>query len=338
MRSAIFAIPGLIMLVTPQSPARTEPVEAGPPYWTIEEALANSPEPWPSQSVGDELMFAYGDDPSFVDAELISPDRVHVYIKDVTERTELVSGVTVDFVSLDYTLADFKQFAGEVRDQNPLVHGVVFKFADQTLEALLPIDAIGEGVKLDTGGIPDDIAVTVLFEEAEVLDAAEGGRTVTGNGCTSGFRMNGHRISTANHCDDVWGDVNGTAVTHRSNKCSIDNQWGSASSIGLTIRGYFFSGIQGNPSANSLVWKYGRMTGWTYGYRRDYANAGISCDVLVFKYNGGTIQSVSGDSGGPYVTFSGSNYIPRGTHRGSGGSFIHSIPIGEINRAGWNVG
>lgn len=149
--------------------------------------------------------------------------------------------------------------------------------------------------------------------------------------------MNGNRISTANHCGDTWGTVNGSAVTHRSSRCVIDNQWGSASSISLNIQGYSFSGSEVDPAFNALVYKYGRITGWTYGYRGDFVAVGQSCTVWVFRYSGGNMASQNGDSGGPYVTFIGSTYVARGTHRGHSAQYRNSVPSSQINQQGWCV-
>lgn len=171
---------------SPAHQTSASPKDDGP-YSTIEDVRANSPATEPSQLVSDELMATHGTDPAYVGIYLDGPDRVRVVLKGVDERTETIAGVDVAYVSAKYSLEELKQFTDAVLAQNPSVHGVVVKAAEQRLEALLPPDLRDQPIELVIDGVPVDVPVWHRFEDEEELDAAEGGRHVTGNGCTSGF-------------------------------------------------------------------------------------------------------------------------------------------------------
>jgi len=294
--------------------------------------------------LGDRMMREYsGDRAVFTSVHIDSPTAVRVLLTNADARVEVINGVEVSFVRSRYTLDDLVAYAHQIHENNSTVASV---------EVQADIPELRAGVLPEDGGtlarvfvpsvVPDGIKVVVVEATRELPAAAEGARHVTGNGCTSGFRMNTNRISTASHCGTTWGTVNGTSVTNRSNRCVIDNRWGSASSISLTISGYGWWGGQYDPANGATVQKYGRMTGWTYGNAGNYSTSQFpgSCVVSVQRYSGGNIASIGGDSGGPYLTLepgSPATYVPRGTHRGSSSGYIIAVPISAINAQGWYV-
>lgn len=132
-------------------------------------------------------------------------------------------------------------------------------------------------------------------------------------------------------------------MTNQGGACTIDTSFASGSSLGLTIGGNPFGNVQGNPASGALVYKYGVVTGWTYGYRGVTANSTVSCVVPVYNYTGGNINADSGDSGGPYISlvWNGSTYVyqARGTPRGrSSTGVVQGVRMGSINATGWVVG
>jgi len=311
-------------------------------YWTLEDLIAEGPAPWPSQAISDEMMQKYANDPSFVSVYLDAPDAVRVVLKGGPEESFETQGISVTMVRAKYSLAELLEQAESLRSYNPKVHEVEVVADEQRLvAAIAPVDSSARA-SMDVGRLPSDVAVDIILREPAVLDAAEGAKLVTGNGCTSGFRMNGNRMSTASHCGNSWGTINGVSMTHRSSLCTIDNQWASGSSLSTQIGSYSWTGSQFDPGSGSLVYKYGRVTGWTYGYAGNYASVGISCPITALTYTGGNMASIGGDSGGPYITTSFVDgvikYIARGTHRGRSGSTMHSMPMSQINSKGWYVG
>jgi hypothetical protein len=280
-------------------------------------------------------MRRYSSDPGFVGVFLDGPSAVRVVMKGTKTEVLRISGSTVTMVGAKYSFADLQHYADQLMHANPLVHETSIESDRQAIVAMLPLAATGVVVDAAKSGLPPDIAITVNHQEPETLAAAEGGSTATGNGCTTGFRFNGNLISTAAHCPDSWGTVNGVAITHQQDICELDLGVGTGSPLGLDIQGMPFSGVQNDPPYGSLVYKYGNQTGWTYGYTGYYGTTGISCGVGILQYSGGTMASIPGDSGGPYVTLewngAGYSYSARGHHRGNLGATMHSIPINNVH-------
>jgi hypothetical protein len=312
-------------------------------YETLDELLPNLPELGPSQGVGDAMMRKYSmDRGTFTSVYIDSPTSVRVLLTNVDPHLEEVDGVQVSYIRAPYSLDELMANARIIHEQNPGVVSVEVQADVPELRVgVLPADGGASASIVIPVGVPRGIEVQVVEGEREVPQAAQGARLVTGNNCTSGFRMSSDRISTASHCDPPWGTVNGVAVKNRSNRCVIDNRWGSASSISLTISGYGWSGEQYDPAWGTVVEKYGRNTGWTWGYAGNYATSQFpdSCVVPVQRYSGPDLESAGGDSGGPYLTLQGSplKYVPRGTHRGKAAGYIISVPISAINAQGWYV-
>jgi|GEM_PF-876036 len=313
-------------------------------YWSLEELINDIPAPGPSQPIGNALMAEHQGSPNFVGVFLDGPHQVRVVFKDGVESIDEINGVTVVSTSAKYSFDELRDYALTIRESNPTVHQVEIDADGQSLVAAVPLGA-DTAVLAQRNLIPTDVRISVENRAPVRLDAAQGGSTATGNGSTTGFRMNGNRISTASHCGDSWGTVNGIAMTHRSSRCVIDNQWASGSSMNTTVGSHPWTGVQGDPANGAQVYKYGNQTGWTYGYAGNYVASGISCSITALTYTGGNISSIGGDSGGPCITTvwngSGYSYHARGTHRGTDGSnssIMHSIPMSEINGQGWNVG
>lgn len=296
----------------------------------------------PSQAIGDQMMREYSPQKKiFTSVYIDSPDEVRVLLTSAEQHQENIDGVKVNFVRSLFTLDEYWTFSQALLAVNPQLHSVEIQADEMSLIAKVTIGTpkeLKEIVRPES--LPRDVSVRVIESEVEVLEAAQGAKLVTGNGCTSGFRMNFNRISTASHCSSNWGTVNGTLVTNTSNKCSIDNRWGSASSISLLISGYGWWGGQYDPANGQVVEKYGTSTGWSYGYAGNYSTISASCVISVQIYTGGNLLHNGGDSGGPYLTLAGDNpqkYIPRGTHRGYQGNDVLAVPISAINAAGWYV-
>ena len=298
--------------------------------------------------VANELMNKYDSDEVLADVFIVDDFTVLVALKGSQPNDQVVDGVAVEYISTRYSVRDFDRFAAAAGLANPGVNEVVYDFLEpsmvlQTDDQYLKVDEI------DRRSIPEDIKVSVEYAPTPTLDAAEGAMLSDGSGCTTGFRVKSGsppiwRLTSANHgtCGSSWTSVNGIAMSLQGGVCGIDTSIASGSSLGLNIGGNAFGNVQGNPASGSLVYKYGAATGWTYGYRGATATSTISCAVGVYRFTGGNLASVGGDSGGPYISlvWTGSAYVyeARGTHRGSSNGYIVGVRMGNINAAGFTVG
>jgi hypothetical protein len=180
----------------------------------------------------------------------------------------------------------------------------------------------------------------VKEQEPEKLAAAEGGQRVNSSPpCTSGFRYNGWLMSTASHCPNLWGTINGANMSHYQEDCQRDNQVAfTYDGTNTEIQGMPFSGSQWSPAFNSGVYKYGITTGWTYGTVTGSRWSTISCSVWVYD---STNYVELGDSGGPVISLvwngAGYSYNANGTVRSKTASGLAFVPMGEIIASGWSV-
>lgn len=298
----------------------------------------------PAEAVGSDLVAKWKHDPSYGGVFVDSPSSVRLVLKgNESPNVPSVNGVTIRVQSSLHSFTELRVAAETLDKANPSSLGTMIQPDHNRLTVSVMAETLGEGFTIDRAGIPNDILVEVRpVAVPPILNTAEGGATATGNGCSTGFRYNGWMISTASHCSNNFGSVNGTAVSWLSDACTIDNQVGYGSSTSTNIQGTYFGG-QGDAAWGTTIYKWGNQTGWTSGAAWYYTTSTISCDVLVQLVSGQS--SVGGDSGGPVVTFSCywewgfCVYQARATHRGihAGGS-VMNVPISEINAYGYSVG
>lgn len=302
-----------------------------------------------SQDVADQLMREYERVDGFADVVITSPTSVRVLLTDIDEREVVVEGVTVVYQRVRHSRADYDLVAERVLADNPDLQLASYDF-ERSVLVLETAHSETTLAQLDLAAMPTSMNVELLHSPPIELDAAQGGMLSVGSGCTTGFRMKRGdppiwRLTSANHsvCGSQWTTVNGVPMTLQSGLCSIDNSFASGSSLSTVLDGMSFSGSQGDPPSGALVYKYGVITGWTFGYRGSPAmGSSTYCSIPVYLYSGGTFASSGGDSGGPYITMSGSApsiaYTPRGTHRGHAGSTLYGVRMSSINATGWYVG
>ena len=189
MKRPIHAVIVLSILVTSIfPPVRYPSVSAGPAiFWTIEELLAHSPKPWPSQSVGNDLMLKYQSDPNFVDVILDGPTLIRVVIKGAKYRKEIRGDISISWTGSAYSRADYDRISADLMRSDPSVHRVEPDTDAQALAVTRYPEAVGQ--VLDASTVPPDIRLSVEFAYPEPPAAAEGGSTATGNGCTTGFAI-----------------------------------------------------------------------------------------------------------------------------------------------------
>ena len=256
MRRSIHAgIVFAVLLTAIFPPVRQPSADAGPAIsWTIEELLAHSPSPRPSQTVGNDLMLKHQSDPNFLDVILDGPTSVRVVIKGAKDREEFRGDISISWTGSAYSRADYDRVSADLMRSDQSVHRVTTDSDAQALIVTRYPEALGR--KLDDSAIPTDISLTVEYAYPEPLAAAEGG-----------------------------------------------------------------SGA---------------------GYRQNASSVTASCTVPVYVYSGGTLASVPGDSGGPYVTLvyvpgAGYSYSARGTHRGGFGNSMAVVRMSTINALGYYV-
>ncbi len=188
----------------------------------------------------------------------------------------------------------------------------------------------------------------VEFEQA----ALNGGASLST--CTAGFtvrRFNGELgISTAAHCGNVQRFL-GVALPFRAEDQSgnQDVQWHSACDL-FDVSNQFNSGIglravtgtrhRNNQAIGSLVWKFGRTTGRTFGtiQSRSLRPSSVTSPAATFvRVDGGaTDLSRGGDSGGPWFV----ENLAYGTHLGSISADPNDavyMPINYISSLGVSV-
>ena len=325
---------------------------ASPVVAQVDSSPVNLSAPGPGASrekvsaVSDTLMTRYQPDRTvFAGVFIDGPSSIRVALKDSrADRQEIIDGVVVTFVPVRYSLDELIGFAGDLLKVNPALHTVDIA-SDRDLLVGVTAMIVAQAPPIARPvSIPVDVQIGVTQRDAGGLDAAEGAMLVSSSGCTSGFRINGNRISTAEHCSNTWGSINGVAITHSSYKCAIDNQLGSGSSLSSVVGGYTFSGSQYDPAVGDSVWKYGVATGWSNGTAYTYSVvSSTKCNgvtVPAFNITVQLYQGMShsgGDSGGPYISVNGSTYVARGTHRGYQGAYTVAIPISTLVASGWPV-
>lgn len=299
-----------------------------------------------SEQVGADLVASYQDRNDYAAVYIDSPTAVRLVLKD-TKLTSLPSEgeVAISVQSVTHSFRDLYAAAIEVDRLNPSSYGTKIEPDKGRLTATVAADSFAEpGFQLRRGVNAGDIDIrTEAASQKPVLATAEGGSTSTGNGCSTGFRYNGWLISSASHCSDNYGTVNGTPVNWWQDNCPIDNQVGYTTDgdTSTSVQGYTFSGTQGDVGFGTTTYKWGNQTGWTGGQVDGLSTSYGQCGVLVQLMTGQS--SIGGDSGGPVVTFTCSSsacaYQARGTHRGTFGTGqIMNVPMSTINSSGYSVG
>lgn len=271
----------------------------------------------------------------------VENDRVKVLGKDLKAHSDNIDGVVVSYVPSTYSLTELRSSVEAFGKANAgLVHSASVSSDTGEITAYVWPGKLTDSTIVDRSELVAGTTLSLKEQEPEQLAAAEGGQTVTGSGCTSGFRYNGWLMSTASHCSNSWGTINGAAMNHYQEDCQRDNQvaW-TYGGTSTTIQGMPFSGSQWSPAFGSGIYKYGVTTGWTYGSVTGWRWSTISCSVWVYD---STHWTEGGDSGGPLISLvwngAGYSYNAHGTTRtktASGGAFV---PMGEINASRWSVG
>jgi hypothetical protein len=302
-----------------------------------------------AERVGFDLIAKYQSDQAFNGVFIESPTTVRFAMKGDTASPvpTKIGSVSVTVQKTKFSFAELLEAAKQIDASNPSSYGTTIESDKDRLVVNLAatVDRRSDGsVVLDTSKVTPGIEVaSVIAVTPPRLDAAEGGKLSTGNGCSTGFRYHGYLISSASHCPDNYGQVNGVTVNWAGDYCNIDNQIGTTAgnNTSTVIQGMPFTGGQGNVGAGTQLYKWGTATGWSYPTMGYFATSNSSCiGVAVAVLNGGT--SAGGDSGGPIMTLtwngSGYSYNAVGTNRGrytNGNVMI--IPMSSIHAAGFYV-
>ncbi|HEX7149901.1 MAG TPA: PKD domain-containing protein [Thermoanaerobaculia bacterium] len=206
-------------------------------------------------------------------------------------------------------------------------------------------DKLNAGLARARTRIPDGVLVKRVPRLA-TFEALTGGVPI--NGCTSGFTVqapNGELgVSTAGHCPDQQ-FFQGLNLPFRAqdNAGEQDVQWNSACDIvqvtnqfetGIGLRSCIGTRHRNNQVVNSLVWKYGRTTGRTWGKIESKSFNGTF--VRVDGDATGMNLSEPGDSGGPWFV----EDLAYGIHQGAPGDDADDsiyMPINYISSIGVSV-
>ena len=301
----------------------------------------------PAESVGADLVKRYRTESGFNGVFVDGPTLVRLAMKGgKVDTPQPTDGVTIVVESTTFSFEELLVAARRLDKQNPKSYGTTIESDKGRLVMNLAPTAplrVDGSILVDKTLVDPliDVVATILLSPPK-LDAAEGGRLSDGNGCTTGFRYNGSLISSASHCSNNFGYVNGVAITWQADYCDIDNQTGTSygNDTGTAVQGMPFWGGQGDVGYGTQVYKWGTATLWSYPTMGYLSTSTISCDVLVYLLDGGS--SVGGDSGGPIMTLvwngTGYSYNAVGTHRGSIGASLMIVPISRINSSGLYVG
>lgn len=271
-------------------------------------------------------------EPAFRVVVLFTDPAAASRVRPILDRSALLN--LIDIQSARYTLA-------ELEERQTIAHhlatelGVAVDSDINVFENRVEVYAVEDGLlrnKLDTTGLrlPEGVVVIAVpglvnFEQL----ALSGGATLST--CTAGFtvrRSTGELgISTAAHCGNTQ-RFSGVVLPFRGEDQSgnQDVQWHSACDI-LDVTNLFNSGIgmravtgtrhRNNQAIGSLVWKFGRTTGRTFGtiQTRNLRPSSVTSPAATFvRVDGGNNDlSSAGDSGGPWFV----EGLAYGTHLGT---------------------
>jgi hypothetical protein len=296
-----------------------------------------------AETLGAELVAKLEHDPNFGEVFIVSDTQVRVSMKNAAVST--MPGTSRVDVVVEPSKHSFKELllAAQTLDlANSSSLGTEIDVPGNRLTMSVLSADLPTAMNAKRAGIPTDVEVVVRgVDRPETLAMAGGGMTAPQSGCTTGFRYGIGTVSTASHCADMTGWLNGVWMTHNNRICSIDTQRSTVSGNTTTgINGYNWSGTQGNVANNTTVTKFGVTSSWTTGKAGNWTTTAFSCQVTVQR---ATFSVSGGDSGGPVMTFAcgGSGYCAyeaRGTIRGYDSSSSLFVPMGAINSYGIYVG
>jgi hypothetical protein len=225
----------------------------------------------PAESVGADLMKRYRTESGFNGVFVDGPTLVRLAIKGgKVDTRQSTDGVTIVVESTTFSFEELLVAALRLDKAKSKILRNDNRIGQGSTHHEPRTDRTAAGRRVDPCGqtLVDpliDVVATILLSPPK-LDAAEGGRLSDGNGCTTGFRYNGSLISSASHCSNNFGYVNGVTITWQADHCDIDNQTGTSygNDTGTTVQGMPFWGGQGDVGYGTQVYKWGTATGWSY--------------------------------------------------------------------------
>ena len=277
------------------------------------------------------LFTTLAENPNFSSIELrYNPARVAVFGIRNINLPSTVGGLPVEFFQTRLSASELQPSllrAIEVTGG----HSASYSASDGWIDVFTE-DVFGSSNRSAVAGLTQ---LRFTVSEKPRLESLSGGEELSG-GCTSAFSVGGAMI-TAGHCSangsgtqTLWSGGSEAHGSVTAQNCENDIQVYSGAPQN-SVRGTAIYGSY--PVFNGdILWKYGRMTGWTSGtvfsYPFAYSQVGGDCDGTVTTIGLRLVgaSSIPGDSGGPYVQYA-ANYayaVAVGIHSAS----LGNVPIG----------